>query len=68
MNIRGFLDRLMGRAVGVRSAAWDAAGSGNRLANWNAQPAAVNAWVDNPVMVRARRRASSETTHGAERC
>lgn len=55
MNIRGFLDRLMGRAAEVRSyVPWDAAGSGNRLANWNAQPAAVNAWVDNPVMVRAR--------------
>lgn len=55
MNIRGFLDRLMGRAAEVRSyVPWDAAGSGNRLANWNAQPAAVNAWVDNPVLVRAR--------------
>ncbi|HLJ13440.1 MAG TPA: phage portal protein [Bryobacteraceae bacterium] len=54
MNIRGFLNRLMGRAIEVRSYAWDVAGSGNRLANWNAQPTAVNAWVDNPVMVRAR--------------
>lgn len=44
----------MGRAIQVRSVAWDAAGSGNRLANWQAQPTAVNAWVDNPIMVRAR--------------
>ncbi len=55
MNIRGIFDRLIGRAVEVRSyTAWDAAGAGNRLANWNAQPAAVNAWVDNPLLVRAR--------------
>ena len=25
-----------------------------RVANWNAQPTAVNAWVDNPMLVRAR--------------
>jgi lambda family phage portal protein len=33
---------------------WDAAGAGNRLANWNATPAAVNSWTDNPVILRAR--------------
>ncbi len=49
-----FLDRLMGRAAEARSAVWDAAGSGNRLASWSAQPTAVNAWVDNPVLVRSR--------------
>ena len=39
----------------MRSATfWDAAGGGNCLANWNATPTAVNAWVDNPVLVRAR--------------
>ncbi len=55
MNIRGFLDRLIGRAAEVRSyTAWDAAGAGNRLANWDARPAAVNAWLDIPVIVRAR--------------
>lgn len=56
MNIRGFLDRLMGRAAEVRtrSALWDAGGGGNRLANWSAQPTSVNQWMDNPVLVRAR--------------
>src|ERR1700730_14218636 len=54
MNIRGLLDRLTGRAVEVRSVMWDAAGGGNRLANWTAQPTAVNQWIDNPVLVRAR--------------
>jgi len=56
MNIRSWFDRLTGRAADVsrRSVLWDAAGGGNRLANWSAQPTAVNAWVDNPVMVRAR--------------
>jgi len=54
MNIRGYFNRLMGRAAEVRSAVWDAAGSGNRLAGWSAPPAAVNAWMDNPVIVRAR--------------
>jgi lambda family phage portal protein len=55
MNILKTINRLFGRAVEVRSyTAWDAAGAGNRLANWNAQPAAVNAWVDNPLLVRAR--------------
>lgn len=56
MNIRNFFDRLLGRTAEVRqrSALWDAAGGGNRLAGWNAPPAAVNAWVDNPLLVRAR--------------
>lgn len=54
MNIRGMLDRLMGRRAVERSVMWDVAGGGNRLANWNAQPTAVNQWVDNPVIVRAR--------------
>lgn len=55
MNLREWFGRLTGRAVETRSyVAWDAAGSGNRLANWTAPPAGVNAWVDNPVTVRAR--------------
>jgi len=54
MNIRGYFNRLTGRAVEVRSAVWDAAGSGNRLANWTAPATAVNAWVDNPILVRSR--------------
>jgi lambda family phage portal protein len=54
MNIQGMLDRLMGRVVEVRSVMWDAAGGGNRLANWAVQPTAVNQWIDNPVLVRAR--------------
>lgn len=55
MNILTRIARFLGGVPGVRSAAlWDAAGGGNRLANWKTQPAAVNAWVDNPIIVRAR--------------
>ncbi|WP_321470121.1 phage portal protein [uncultured Paludibaculum sp.] len=55
MSISNFINRLLGRAPEVRSAAlWDAAGGGNRLANWRAFPKAPNAWLDNPITVRAR--------------
>jgi hypothetical protein len=36
MNIRKTFSRLFGRPVEVRSSVWDAAGCGNRLANWTA--------------------------------
>lgn len=54
MNILQTITRWWSGPPEVRSLAWDAAGRGNRLANWSAQPTAVNAWIDNPVLLRAR--------------
>lgn len=56
MNIRSFFNRLFGRADEVRPSwpLWDAAGGGNRLANWAAQPISANMQWDNPVWVRGR--------------
>lgn len=56
MNIRGFFAGLLGRGAEVRqrSVLWDAAGAGNRLANWNAPAITPNAQWDNPVWIRGR--------------
>lgn len=55
MNIFNRISRFFGGAPEVRSATlWDAAGGGNRLANWAAPPTAPNAWQDNPVLLRSR--------------
>ncbi len=43
------------RALTTRNAGmWDAGAGGSRVVNWKAQPAGINAWTDNPVIVRAR--------------
>ncbi len=54
MKLLEYFNRLTGRTVEVRSAAWDATGGGNRLANWNATPTGINEWIDNPIVVRSR--------------
>lgn len=45
--------RALVAPVAIRSD-WDAAGRGNRAANWAAQPTAPNAWQDQPAILRAR--------------
>jgi len=57
MNIRGFFSRLLRRADEVRPSwpLWDAAGGGNRLANWAAPSTAFASTIPAP-MVRERAR------------
>jgi lambda family phage portal protein len=48
-RITGAVNALLGRSLH-----YDAAGGGNRLANWKAAPAAVNTWQTNPALLRGR--------------
>ena len=55
MNIRERINRLLGRPGLVRSAVWDAAGAGNRLANWGPPSTAFASTLPAPfVKERAR--------------
>ena len=48
-RITGAVDALLGR-----SHQWDAAGGGNRLAQWHAPAQGVNTWLSNPALLRGR--------------
>lgn len=56
MNIRGWIDRLMGRAgdVRTRGVVWDASGRGSRMSGWTAPATAANQHWDNPILLRSR--------------
>ena len=59
-------NRLLGRAVAVRSAIWDAAGAGNRLANWAAPSTAFASSLPAP-MLKERARDSYRNNPWARR-
>ncbi|MCX6620222.1 MAG: phage portal protein, partial [Acidobacteria bacterium] len=72
MNILKFFTRVFERGGEVlpvtRSAMWDAAGGGNRLANWSATPAAANSFSDNPAIVRGRAEGEYRNNAWARKC
>jgi lambda family phage portal protein len=62
MRFRQWITGLFGR-----SNQFDAAGGGNRLANWKATPAGVNTWQSNPALLAARAQDADRNNPAARR-